>query len=213
VITIADYLGTTQYFGLFRYRISNGEPLVGIDLAFRPGDIDCDSNGLIYLVDKVVYEWHIYTPDFIEIAGSPFGPGTLNHIQRGISVRPDGSKVYVISETSRDVGVWAGSATVAYASYIQVAPLADNLSAGSGGVDVMNDGTVLVGYNEEGRIRAFDADHQPLGDLTGGNPELTLPRGTAFTPDGSVLWVISQSGFVQRWEQKRASGDVNWAIY
>ncbi len=213
VITIADYLGTTQYFGLFRYRISDGEALTGIDLAFRPGDIDCDSNGLIYLVDKVVYEWHVYTPGFDEIEGSPFGPGTTNHIQRGIGVRPDSSKVYVISETSLDVGVWAGSATIESASYTQVAPLADNLSAGSGGVDVMDDGVILIGYNQEGRIRAFGTDHQPLGDLTGGTPELTLPRGTAFTPDGSVLWVISQSGFVQRWERKMASGVVNWTIY
>lgn len=213
VITIADYLGTPQYFGLFRYRAADGEALTGIDLPFRPGDVDTDANGFVYLVNKVVYEWHVYSPDFIEIAGSPFGPGTQNHIQRGISVTPDASKVYVISETSRDVRVWKGNATIASANYTQVEALADNLSAGSGGVDVMDDGTVLVGYNEEGRIRSYGPDHRPRGDLSGGNPVLTLPRGTAFTPDGRVLWAISQSGFVQRWERLPSDGIANWATY
>lgn len=213
IVTIADYLGPTLYFGLFRYRASDGQALTGIDLTFRPGDIDCDANGLIYLLAKVVDEWHVYTPDFVEIAGSPFGPGTLNHVQRGISVRPDSSRVYVISESSRNVRVWAGSATITSVSYVRGDDLVDNLSPSSGGVDVMDDGTILVGYDGEGLVRAFDADHHPLGDLTGGTPTLITPRGVAFTPDGSILWVISRSGFVQRWERTASSGIASWSIY
>ncbi len=213
IVTIADYLGPTLYFGLFRYRASDGQALTGIDLTFRPGDVDCDANGLIYLLAKVVDEWHVYTPDFVEIAGSPFGPGTLNHVQRGISVRPDSSRVYVISESSRNVRVWAGSATITSVSYVRGDDLVDNLSPSSGGVDVMNDGIILIGYDEEGLIRAFDADHHPFGDLTGGTPPLSSPRGVAFTPDGSTLWVISRSGFVQRWERTASSEIANWSIY
>jgi len=213
IITIADYTGETQYFGLFRYRASDGQPLPGIDLAFRPGDVDCDANGLIYLVAKVIDEWHVYTPEFVEIAGSPFGPGTLDHIQRGISVRPDSSRVYVISESSGNVRVWNGSATIASASYVQGDDLVDDLGGASGGVDVMDDGTVLVGYDSSGFVRAFDAEHRPLGDLSGGTPSLTGPRGVAFTPDGSILWVISRSAFVQRWERTTSSRIVNWSIY
>ena len=77
IITIADYFGDTQHFGLFRYRVSDGQELVRIDLDFRPGDIDCDENGLIYLLAKVIDEWHVYTEEFEKIAGSPFGPVTF----------------------------------------------------------------------------------------------------------------------------------------
>jgi len=213
IVTIADYIGPTLYFGLFRYRASDGQALTGIDLAFRPGDVDCDANGLIYLIAKVVDEWHVYTSEFVEITGSPFGPGTLNQVQRGISVRPDSSKVYVISESSGNVRVWEGSATSESASYLQGDDLVDNLSSSSGGVDVMDDETVWVGYDEEGLVRAFDADHQPLGDLAGGTPLLTSPRGVAFTPDRNILWVISRSGFVQRWERTASSDIVNWRTY
>jgi peptidoglycan/xylan/chitin deacetylase (PgdA/CDA1 family)/DNA-binding beta-propeller fold protein YncE len=213
IITIADYTGETQYFGLFRYRASDGQALTGNDLAFRPGDVDCDANGLVYLLAKVIDEWHVYTPDFEEITGSPFGPGTPDHVQRGISVRPDSSRVYVISESSGNVRVWQGNATISSASYVQGDDLVDDLSPNSGGVDVMDDGTILVGYDEEGLVRAFDAEHHPLGDLKGGTPTLITPRGVAFTPDGSILWVISRSGFVQRWERTASSEIAHWSIY
>ena len=89
----------------------------------------------------------------------------------------------------------------------------NDLNGASGGVDVMDDGTVFVGYDDSGIVRAFDAGHNAIGDLSGGSPTLVSPRGVVFTPDGRVLWVISRNGFIQRWERMESTGIPNWSIY
>lgn len=201
LVTIADYITSPSYFGLFRYNASNGQFIRSVDLPYRPGDVDCDAAGHFFIVDKVTDEWHVYGPDVTELAGSPVGPGTTNHIQRGISVLPDASKVYVISESDGAVHVWQGGIDGTGCHYTQAADLATGLGGASGGVDVMDTGTVLVGDDGQGRVLAYDANRKLLGGLFGGDPALIQPRGTAFTPDGSTIWVISRSGFVQRWDR------------
>lgn len=211
LISIADYLGGTQYFGVFRYNASTGAPLTGIDLAYRPGDIDCDAAGLIYIVDKVIDKFHVYTPSFAEVPGSPIGPQTTDHIQRGISVLPNSSKVYVISETDSAVHVWEGSASPAGASYSQGYDLVTGLGPQSGGVDVMDDGTILVSNDGGNRVEFYDSSHSVLGQLSGGSPLTAQPRGCIFTPDGSTVWIICKTGFVQKWV--RTSDVVGWVMY
>lgn len=212
LVSICDYFGTEQYLGLFRYRATDGMALNGWDLGYEVGEVDSDANGLIYTVDKLVDKWHVYTPTMTEISGSPFGSLVRSGVRRGISVRPDSTRVYVICETDYAVHVWGGSATQSLAAYSQLADLVTDLSAQSGGVDVMDDGTVLVGYNDEGWILGFDSNHEFLGQLSGGTPAMARPRGAAFTPDGSVLWVACRNGFVQRWEQVSALSN-SWLLY
>ncbi|HNT35273.1 MAG TPA: polysaccharide deacetylase family protein, partial [bacterium] len=99
LISICDYFGSPQYLGLFRYRASDGQVLNGWDINYKIGDVDCDANGLIYTVNKVGGDWHVYTSNMTEVAGSPFGTYVSSNISRGISVRPDSTRVYIISET------------------------------------------------------------------------------------------------------------------
>jgi peptidoglycan/xylan/chitin deacetylase (PgdA/CDA1 family) len=206
LVTIADYISTPGYFGVFTYRGSDGAFLAARDLDYRPGDVDCDAEGRIYIVDKVVDKWHVYDAAGTELPGSPIGPATTNHIQRGISVRPDASRVYVISETSDSVRVWHGSIDAEGCHYTQGYDLVSGLGGSRGGVDVMDNGTIFVGADATARVLVFDAAHTLLGAISGGSPALTLPAGTLFTPDGSTLWIISRNGFVQRWERKGPTG-------
>ncbi len=198
LVSICDYFDTPQYLGVLVYDASTGAAEPGFDVSYKLGDIDCDSDGNIFIVDKVDFNWHVYTPDFVEMAGSPFGPGTTNHIQRGIAVRPDSSMVYVISETDGVVHVWSGTVSDSTASYTKQTALYTALTGPSGGVDVMNDKTVLVGDDNRNIILGFRADHSVWGILT----DVPRPRGCAFTPDGSYLWTISQSSSVKKWKRK-----------
>lgn len=204
LVTIADYQIAVPYFGVFIYEAATGNFVRGIDLAYRPGDVDCDADGRIYIVDKVVDNFHVYSAEVVELAGSPIGSGTTSHIQRGLSVLPDASRVYVISETDGAVHVWNGTIDESGCHYTQGDALVTGLGGQSGGVDVMDNGTVFVGDDGQARVMAYDAGHALLGALSGGTPSLTLPRGVAYTADGSVVWVISRSGFVQRWERSAA---------
>ncbi|MBN1488628.1 MAG: polysaccharide deacetylase family protein [Phycisphaerae bacterium] len=191
-----------RYDGLFRYRASDATPLAGIDLPYYPGEADTDAKGLIYVVEKLTGLWHVYTPEGQEIPGSPFGKDSGLNICRGISVTPNGAMVYVLSETSANVSLWKGNATPMAARYEHAGVLVEKLSSECGSVDVMDDGTILVSYSDEGMIVAFDAQHRLLGQISGGTvPSLSTPRGTAFTPDGDTLWIISRLGQVQRWKK------------
>jgi DNA-binding beta-propeller fold protein YncE len=75
----------------------------------------------------------------------------------------------------------------------------------------MDSGVVLVCDEGTGRLLGYDANHTLLGGIFGGDPTLSNPRGTAFTPDGSTIWVISRNGFVQRWE--RIANVKGWMVY
>lgn len=204
IIAIADYFGSPQYLGLLRFKTSDGAALNGFDLNYIVGDLDCDEKGFIYAVNKTVFRWHVYKPDGTELPYSPIGPGTTDHIQRGISVLPDSSRVYVISESDAAVHVWTGSSSESGAAYTKAANLGDGLGINGGGVDVMDDGTVLVGDAAKNRVLAFDANHNLLGLLQdAAAPPMTGPRGCAYKPDGSVIWVIVRTGkSVQRWNRR-----------
>lgn len=201
-VSIASRFGSIQHTGIFRYTATDGKMLPGIDVSFAPGDLDTDAKGLVYIVDKISEQWHIYTPEGKLVTGSPFGKNTAFHVQRGISVTPDGSKVYIISESKNNVRVWEGKATPESAMYKQAANLIDNLSPQSGSVDVMDNGTVLVSCFSEGMILAFNNQHKIIGRISGDKaPSISGPRGIAFTPDGKDLYVISMFGQVQHWKK------------
>lgn len=202
LVTISSRFGSIRHSGLFRYRASDGAPLAGFDLPYYPGDVDTDANGLIYVVDKLTDQWHLYTPDGVEVPGSPFGENTGLRVCRGISATPDSKTVYVLGESSADVRIWKGGATQESARYARAGVLVDKLSAECGAVDVMDDGTVLVGFHDEGMIVAFNGEGKTVGQISGGGPPtLSGPRGTAFLPDGSVLWTVGRFSQVQRWER------------
>jgi DNA-binding beta-propeller fold protein YncE len=202
LVCLADCYGAEQFTGILRFNTSDGKPLGGKLLPFVPGDLDCDDRGNIYVVDKVYAYWHVYNPDGSEIPGGKFGNGTFNDIQRGISVKPDSSKVYVISETHHEVRIWEGEVTSERAEYVWTGNLCEKLTLNSAGIDVMDDGTVLVCDHAYSRLLFYDKDHNPLGQISGGEPEMFAPRGAVLTPDGKTLWVVSYRGFIQRWERE-----------
>lgn len=200
LITISNRFGAMQHNGIFRYSAKDGKMLPGIDLQFSPGDVDIDSKGFIYITNKIDERWYVFSPEFKEIQGSPFGENRGFSIQRGIAVNPDGSKVYIISETTNDVRVWEGKTTLESAKYTQSDNLINNLSYYCGCVEVMNDGTILVGYFLEGIVMAFNKEHKIIGYIAGGEPKISGPRGLAFTPDGKTIWISNIFGFVHKWE-------------
>jgi WD40 repeat protein len=106
--------------------------------------------------------------------------------------------VYVISESDGAVHVWTGSVSDTTATYTQDYNLVNGLSGASGGVDVMDDNSILVGDNYENKILGFKPDHSVWGILE----DVPQPRGCAFTPDGNYLWTISQNGSVKKWKRK-----------
>ena len=189
--------------GLFKYDISDGKPFLGIDFnePYTSGDVDVDAEGMIYVTDKLTEQWHLYDPKGKEVAGSPLGENTGFHVKRGISVTPDGSKVYTISETSNKVLVWERVKGSDPISYIPKDFLT-NLTPQSGGVDVMDDGTVWVGHYEEGMVVAYDPKGKVIGKVWRPViPEACAPRGIAFDSEGKTLWFISRLGQVLRWEK------------
>ncbi len=199
LVTIADYFDSPQYLGVFRYRAADGAPLPGWDLGYKPGEADCDAAGNVFIVDKTVDQWHVYDSDGAEYPGSPSGPATPSHISRGISVTPEGSRVYVISETDGAVHVWNGAIYDGRAIYNRAADLVTELGGASGGVDVIAGGVILVGDDALGRVYGFSPDHLFMGLLEGGSPSLNQPRGATSTPDGLTIWITCRSGSVQRW--------------
>ena len=177
--------------------------LPGIDLPYYPGDVDIDAKGLIYVVDKISEQWYVYSPEGQLVPGGHYGQNNGYHIQRGISVTPDGKRVYLISDTDHNVKVWEGQSTLSSANYTRKKNLVEELTPQSSSVDVMDDGTVWVSYFSEGMIVAFDKNHRILGQISGGRiPSLSGPRGIAFDPDGKNIWVISLFGQVQHWKKK-----------
>ena len=194
----------TRSVGLFRYRASDGKSLSGFDFEppYTSGEVDVDRNGMIYVTDKLTEKWHLYTPEGKEVPGSPFGEDTGFYVKRGISVLPDGSKVYTISETSRDLLVWEKVEDSIPVKYEQTKCLLNHISFQSGGIDVMDDGTIFVSHNEEGMVVAYDDQGRMLGQISGGDfPPLAAPRGVAFDPEGNNLWIFGRMGQVQRWEK------------
>lgn len=203
LITIASRFGATRHSGIFRYRASDGESLPGFDLPYVPGDVDTDSRGLIYVINKIAEEWHVYTPAGVEIAGSPFIGDRTPSICRGIAVTQDSSKVYVINETTAKVTIWEGNVTETSAKYEPSGTLVDHLSSECGAVDVADDGTIYVSYYDEGMVVAFDAQKRLLGRITGGGiPSFANPRGVAFGKDGKTIWAVCRFAHVQRWEKE-----------
>lgn len=216
LVSICDYFGSEHYLGLFRYQATDGKPLNGLDLDYKCGEIDCDAEGNIFVVDKTTYKWHIYKPDGTEYPESPFGDQSTNTIQRGISVTPDAGKVYVICETEGIVHVWTGGISEGTAAYTKTDNLISGLHSTSGGVDVMHDGKILVGNDPGHHIYGFHADHTPWGQLSGGTPPLVNPRGTASSDDGKILYVICKSGtpMVQKWQKDEGPTMVeHWKHY
>jgi hypothetical protein len=63
----------------------------------------------------------------------------------------------------------------------------------------MDDGTILVSNDGGNRVEFYDSSHSVLGQISGGSPLTAQPRGCIFTPDGSTVWIICKTGFVQKW--------------
>jgi peptidoglycan/xylan/chitin deacetylase (PgdA/CDA1 family) len=211
VVSIADYFGAVQYLGLLRYRASDGAHLNGLDLTYKPGDLDCDAQGLLFVTDQFSDYWHVYTPAGVEISGSPAGSGAQCHFLRGIGVRSDSTRIYVFSETDGAVHVWTGFADESGAHYSEADDLVSELSGVGGAVEVLDNGTILISDEGGDQILAYDAEHRLLGNLTGGTPNLEMPGGVAFTPDASTIWIMSQSGYIQRWD--RINHAQGWMTY
>lgn len=167
IVSIDSRFGAVRHRGLFRFRTSDGKSLPGIDLDYSPGDLDVDAKGWMYVVDKLTAQWRLYNADGMEAPGSPYGENDGLHIQRGISVLPDSSRVYTISESAANISVWERNACPESTGYTKTGILIDHLSYQSGAVDILPDGTVLVSCNEEGMVLALNDRGEISGLITG----------------------------------------------
>ncbi|MCD6376569.1 MAG: DUF4623 domain-containing protein, partial [Caldisericaceae bacterium] len=87
---------------------ADGTPLNGWALNFGPGDLDIDQNGYIFIAHKVEAMFSVFDLNGNELKGSPFGTAGW-HINRGISVTKDGSKVFLADESSDKIAMWQGA--------------------------------------------------------------------------------------------------------
>ncbi|MBI9072772.1 MAG: T9SS type A sorting domain-containing protein [Melioribacteraceae bacterium] len=90
-----------------KYNAADGTPLNGWTLAFSPGDLDIDVSGNIYVGNKVAAMFSVFNSEGIEYKGSPVGVAGW-HINRGLSVTRDGSKVFLADESSDKIAMFEG---------------------------------------------------------------------------------------------------------
>lgn len=181
---------------VFRYECKTGNPLPGFPLGFRPGDLDIDENGYIYIIEKLASRWHIFNALGQEIENSPISseivPTTLGvdrYLNRGIAVNKEGTRVYIADETREVISVWTGKIENNKANFKFDSVLTE-VHGASGAVDVDAQGNVYVSDYEAHCIKIFNSKHERIADLVGGEPALKYPRGVAFNSDGSEIYIV-----------------------
>jgi uncharacterized lipoprotein YddW (UPF0748 family) len=197
-VTIDNDYTAPLHAGILRFSSTTGAPLTGIDLPFRPGDCDLDSDGNLCVVEKVNERWHHLSPPGVFTTDTAFGPGTSSHINRGIACSDGGSVVYVADQEDGAVHVW-NRTSVSPPVYVQ-GPDLTATSGDSGGVDVDAHGWVFAGNEGANSVLLFDETGVLQQEIQGGSPVLAYPRGVAHTPSSDFIFIAPFGGSqVQRW--------------
>jgi len=120
---------------------------------------------------------------------------------RGVALKPDGSRLYVVSKNSASVNQYNLSTAfdVTTASFVQSFDVSSQ-DGGPQGVDFKPDGgqMYVVGssndnVNEYSLSTAYDISTASFDQSFDVSPQDTIPTGLSLKPDGSRLYVVGRS--------------------
>jgi uncharacterized lipoprotein YddW (UPF0748 family)/sugar lactone lactonase YvrE len=214
-VTIDDAYDVPLYQGILKFNSSTGDALPGKELAFRPGDLDFDDNGNMFIVEKVNDRWHVFTQASDYATSYSFGPGTADHTNRGIAVTNDGTKALIACQADGKIHKWTGGVSGGVASFTQEADLTD-VTGASGAVDVDNNGYIFVCDFDNNAVKVFDESENLVQTITRSTaPALQSPRGVGFTQNSSFIYIVQFAGSsaVQRWEKYQTTEVKEWTLY
>lgn len=203
IVYVAADNGSTGY--IYKYQSWDGVALNGFPVSFRPGDIDIDTANRVYITEKVQTtaraRFYIFNDAGTQFVGSPFAmAGSGSHIDRGIGVTKDGSKVYIVTETDSTLIRFTGSFSGNIANFPDSSEMVTGL-ASPGAVDVDADGTIYLSCMGDSTLRIYNANGTLRETLSGSG--LAKPKGVAFYPSKQALFIAPYvgSGYLQRWTQ------------
>ena len=170
---------------------SDGTPLPGFALNFKPGDLDIDSQGHIFIVHKTEAMFSVFDVNGNELKGSPFG-STGWHANRGLSVTQDASKVFLADESSDVIAMWQGGIIGSDSChYEKGADLLTGLS---------NPSACEIDAVERMWVSNYGANEIIICDLEGTilqRISVERPRGAAVDYDRRVAYVVHFSPYVK----------------
>lgn len=214
-VTIDDAYDAPLYEGILKFNSATGSALPGMELGFRPGEIDFDNDGNMFVVEKINDKWHVLTQVSDYATSYSFGPGTTDHINRGIAVTNDAARVFIASQADGKVHKWTGGISGEVASYSQVADLTEIIGT-SGAVDIDNTGYIFVSDEGNSTVRVFDSGENLVQIISrSAAPALQSPRGVGFTNDSSYIYIVQFAGSsqVQRWRKYQSTSVEDWLSY
>lgn len=211
-VSLDDNYDAPLFYGILKFRSTDGSPQKGMRLPFRPGDLDFDDAGNMFIVEKVNDRWHILTRESNYNMDYSFGSGTENHTNRGLGVTNDGSIVYIASSADGAIHRWIGSVSGGVASYSQTTDLT-TVSGNSGAVEVDNQGWVFVSDAGANAVKLFDENGSLLQTIVNTSPELSNPRGVGFTTYSSYIYVVQFVGNSQLQRWTKSTGPAFWLFY
>ena len=174
---------------IFRYHTETGRPLPGLQLSFAGGELDCNEEGYLFILQSSANRWHVLNVDGRELRGSPFGGGNTGW---GIAVDPKVATVCITNQTHGIVERWVGAIEAGRARFWREDfPTTD---VGFGKVKADSMGNFYICHTPRGVISVWHPAGRLLGHITGGNPPINAPRSIGVAPDGCTLYILETSG-------------------
>lgn len=190
---------------IFRYDLRTGKSLPGIDTDFEVGEIDCDSHGNIFALEKGSTKWHVFSPTGLEFDGSPFGGGNSGN---DIAVLDNAGLVFIGDQSTNQVQCWKGAVEGIHARYWRAKDL-PAVDIGWGKVAVDSTDYVYVAHSKRGIITIFNRAGEPIEHLIGGTPPLNAPKDIGVTTSGDTLYVMELVGLgptkLSTWVRNKSS--------
>ncbi|NOX88123.1 MAG: hypothetical protein GXO77_03790, partial [Calditrichaeota bacterium] len=165
--------------------LKDGTALNGWALSFSPGDIAIDADGHVFIVHKVEAMFSVFDIKGNELKGSPFGTAGW-HINRGIGVTSDGSKVFLADESSDVIALWEGSFIGDDSTHFEKSTDFMTGLNNPSACEIDPDGNIWISNTGNNEVLVADMSGNVLETLSG----LNTPRGSAFDFANNFAYVI-----------------------
>jgi uncharacterized lipoprotein YddW (UPF0748 family) len=175
---------------IYRFETQYGGAMASIELNYQPGELTCDREGHLYILEQGSSRWHVTTSLGIELQGSPFG---IEHSANDIAVLEDGSRIFISDRTTNGVQCWHGAIEGYRARYWQEDDL-PAMDVGWAGLARDRSDYVYVPHSQAGAVSIFNRNGKPVEHLVGGTPALNAPQDIAVSTSGDTLFVIETMG-------------------
>ncbi len=180
------HVGCATSPGLLLRFDHKGQALPAVDLPFAVGALDFDHHKRAYVLESGRAVWHVYDTAWVELAKSPFGDSGVAH---SLAVSPDGTTVYVASESESTVQCWQRVIAADGLQFQKAAPLATP-NVGKGGVYTDATGGIFVSHMPAGMVTVLDREGAIVGLLRGGSPPLRAPKNVVLCTAGRTVYVL-----------------------